>query len=640
MKLFTLSFLVLFSIASFAQDGKSDYLKDIQKLEQRAAQYKLNYQKNMNTANYDLKYHRLEWAVDPTQAQISGKVTSHFVALSNMNTITFDLANNLTVTEVKQRGVNLTFTHNANEELVIDLPVTQNVGVLDSLSVTYNGNPVSSGFGSFEVSTHGPTNTPILWTLSEPYGAKGWWPCKQSLDDKIDEIDIIVTHPSAYKTASNGMLQSETVVGSNTVTHWNHAYPIPAYLIAIAVTDYTVYNDYVATGDFNVVNYVYPESLATAQTATANTPAIMDLFGSLFELYPFSNEKYGHAQFGWSGGMEHTTMTFMGGWSRSLIAHELAHQWFGDKVTCGSWEDIWLNEGFATYLAALVIENFDGQPQFTNWRAGAVNYITSQLGGSVYVDNVNSVNRIFNSRLSYRKGAMLLHMLRYKLGDLDFFTAIKNYLADTSVAYDYASTNQLKQHFETVSGLDLTEFFNDWFMGEGYPTFTATWSQDTITNDLNIRINQAQSHASVSFYETPLPVRVTGTMGEVAMVRLETTYDGQVFSRPITFTIASIDIDPDHEIISRNNTAVLGTTSYLLAADIQVYPNPATTVLNITTTNNIVINKVSLFDVVGRKVLEQENPLSSISLTGIDKGIFIVKLDAVNGSSFKTIIKQ
>ena len=232
-------------------------------------------------------------------------------------------------------------------------------------------------------------------------------------------------------------------------------------------------------------------------------------------MYPYSKEKYGHAEFGWGGGMEHTTMTFMGGWNRGLIAHELAHQWFGNKVTCGSWEDIWLNEGFATYLAALVIENFDGETSFKAWRSSSINYITSQSSGSTFVTDTTSVNRIFDGRLSYNKGAMILHMLRYKLGDDPFFQGIKNYLADPKIAYGYARTIDLQRHLEAVSSIDLTEFLNDWFLGEGYPTYQVTWYQNPTNKEVQFTVNQNQSHSSVSFFEMPLACKSKRFFGAI-----------------------------------------------------------------------------------------------------------------------------
>ena len=643
MKHFLLYIFILFYSLSYGQKVENisdNSLDEIVHFEKRNAANKITFKANPNTTNYDLKYHRLEWAVDPAKPEINGKVTSYFTALDDLNKITFDLASNMSVSKVTQRGEDLNFTQNSNEELVIDLTSSQNIGVLDSLTIIYGGNPVSSGFGSFEINTHGPSNTPVLWTLSEPYGAKGWWPCKQDLIDKIDSIDIYVTHPSQYKAASNGVLKSESISGSNKITHWKHKFPIPAYLIAIAVTNYSVYNDHVDNGNFDVVNYVYPETLNSTQVGTAITPDIMDLFGELFELYPYASEKYGHAEFGWGGGMEHTTMTFMGGWNRGLIAHELAHQWFGNKITCGSWGDIWLNEGFATYLDGLVYENFDGESNFKSWRLAQVNNIVSQTGGSTFVSDTTSVNRIFDGRLSYRKGAMILHMLRYKLGDDQFFQALKNYLADPDLAFSYAVTKDLQNHLEAVSGENLTEFFNDWYYGEGYPSYDVSWHQNPTNKIIRFTVNQTQSHSSVSFFEMPLPVRVNGSSGESEIVRLEVTENGQTFDTLISFDIVSIEIDPEVQLISKNNNAVLGVDEISLHNEIIIYPNPVKNILTIKNDSPAQLKRITFYDVLGKIVLQKENPSSKVSIEGLNFGLYLLKIDTNKGAVHKTVLKK
>ncbi len=641
MKRFVLLFCILFSITFYSQSDKTatkkDYLEELYKMEKRSGNARMTFRRNPDTDNYDLKYHRLELQPSMSSASINGTVTSYFEALSPMNTITFDLMSNMNVTSVTQRGNSLTFSQNTDDELIINLPNTLNTGVLDSLSITYNGFPDPNGFGSYVLDSH--NGTPTMWTLSEPYGAKTWWPCKQDLNDKIDSVDVYITHDSQYKAASNGLLISETVSGSNTITRWKHRHPIPAYLVAIAVTNYAVYTDHVANGNFDVVNYVYPEDLAYAQANTSITPQIIDLYGSLFEMYPYADEKYGHAQFGWGGGMEHTTMTFMVSFNRSLIAHELAHQWFGDKVTCGSWEDIWLNEGFATYLTELVTENFDGQNAFKNWRNSAINQITNYSGGSVFVTDTTSVNRIFSGRLSYRKGAMVLHMLRYKLGDAVFFQAIKNYLSDPNLAFAYARTIDLQNHLEAESGTNLTEFFNDWFRGQGYPSFNVNWNYDATTQRVNFRVFQNQSHNSVSFFETPLPIKVYGAGSNEQTIRLELTQDGQYFSEPIGFAVTSIAVDPDFQIISRNNTATLSESNFSLSDKILVYPNPTSDILHIET-ENLTIKNVELFNTLGQKVFTKNIDFLNISIKDIETGLYSIKIYTDKGIVVKQIVKE
>ncbi|MFH1320399.1 MAG: M1 family aminopeptidase [Bacteroidota bacterium] len=534
--------------------NKGDLCKIVE-AEQKANSGKLTFMPSFFANDYDLKYHRLEWEIDPDINYIKGIITSYFKPkITGFGNIYFDLSLDLTVDSVKYHGSLSTFDHSNNDLLEITLPATIPVGTLDSISIYYQGVPPSSGFGSFIQTDH--DGTPIIWTLSEPYGAKEWWPCKQDLVDKIDSIDVIVTTPQAYRVASNGLLVSENIVGPNKIYHWKHRYPIAAYLIAIAVTNYAYYSNYVSTGSdsLEVLNYVFPEDLASAQSQTPGIIPVIQLFDTLFEEYPFSNEKYGHAQFGWGGGMEHQTMSFMGSFGHELMAHELAHMWFGDKITCGSWQDIWLNEGFGTYLTGLTYEHMFGGIYWEIWKTNQINNITSEPDGSVWVDDTTSVWRIFSGRLSYAKGAMLLHMLRWKLGDTNFFQAIKNYLSDYSLAYGYARTYQLRQHFENTSGQNLTEFINDWFYGEGYPSYQITWSQTG--NVVNLTVSQTQSHSSVSFFEMPVPIQFKGQSQETILV-FDHTYSGQSFLSLVDFTVDSVFFDPYLWIISANNSVTL-----------------------------------------------------------------------------------
>lgn len=627
--------------------GQIDHsIDEISESESKSAYTIANFRANANTGNYDLTYHRLEFTLDPNVSFINGEITSYFIAKEDLSQITFDLDDNLTVSQVTQDGNPLSFTQNSNDELIITLPQVQNQGVLDSLTVSYSGNPQGSGFGSFAQSTH--NGDPIIWTLSEPYGAKAWWPCKQDLIDKIDEIDVYITTPQfnfsneEYIAVSNGLEQSQVVNGSNKTTHYNHQYPIPAYLIAIAVTNYTVYTDQVPNNGnpFDIVNYVYPESLATAQSSTPFTVDVMNLFTNLFEEYPYANEKYGHAQFGWGGGMEHTTVSFMGGFSQNLIAHELAHQWFGNKITCGSWKDIWLNEGFATYLSGLVIEDFDGNTSFTNWKQNRVNSITSQTDGYVYLQDQDTTNvsRIFNGRLSYSKGAMVLHMLRKKLGDSNFYQGMQEYLSHPDLAYSYAKTEDFIPIMEQAGGLDLSEFFADWLFNQGYPSYTVEWNQITPTQ-VRFVLSQVQSHNSVDYFEAPVPVRVVGTGGEIEDFIMDNTANDEVFFRTVSFTIASVEFDPEHDLISKDNLVLLSNDEFSLDEELFIFPNPASSEIYIRKPANLEVTDLKIFNMIGQLVVDQTFS-ESINIDQLSAGVHFIRFETNRGTIHKSFIKK
>jgi len=645
MKRFFSCLILVFALNINAQDY-NETLQAIRSAEANSALRQIMNAQNANTGNYDVKYHRLELNIDPSVATISGDVTTYFEAKEAMTEITFDLADNMIVSQVLQRGSNLSYTQNSDDELIITLPTTQAQGVLDSLTVSYAGNPVSSGFGSFEQTTHGNDNDPIIWTLSEPYGAKGWWPCKQDLIDKIEDIDVYITTPvlnplnKPYVAVSNGLEQSQVVTGSEKTTHFKHGHPIPAYLIAVAVTNYEVYSHEVANNGnpFDIVNYVYPENLASAQASTGVTVDIMNLFTNLFEEYPFADEKYGHAQFGWGGGMEHTTISFMGSFNRGLIAHELAHQWFGNKITCGSWKDIWLNEGFATYLSGLVIEGLDGAPSFKSWRQQTVNNITSQPHGAVYLtdQDTTSVNRIFSSRLSYNKGAMVLHMLRKKLGDADFYRGLQNYLDSPDLAYDYAKTEDFIDVMEATTGEDLDEFFNDWVYNQGYPTYAVNWNQDE--SQLQLMVSQTQSHASVSFFEAEVPIRILGTFGESLDLVLNNTINNEQFFETVNFTVQEVLIDPDYHLISKNNTVSLSTSDFNFDDDIILYPSPTTSVINLIKPEHIEVETIKVYNSLGQLVL-QHHWSAQIHLNTLASGLLFVQIQTKDKTITKRVVK-
>ncbi|WP_396159279.1 M1 family aminopeptidase [Flavobacterium sp.] len=643
MKKFIHFFFLLSVTFSFSQTTELEFEKMVES-ESKSAASTMNVQVNPNTQNYDVTYHELRFTVNPnnTTASISGIVKTTFTALANMNTITFDMATQLVVSSVTMNSVNLTYSQ-SNYELNINFPSTISSGTSASVIITYAGIPPTAE-GAFTRSTH--NGTPVIYTLSEPFGARDWWPCKQDLNDKINSFDMYITAPATFNSVSNGLEQSRIVTGANATTHFKHLYPIPAYLIVLNVTNYEVYNQQgglgtVASPYFPIINYLYPETnTATTQTQLGVTPTIINFFESILEPYPFRNEKYGHAQFGWGGGMEHTTVSSMFNFSRDLIAHEMAHQWFGDKITCGTWKDIWLNEGLTEYMSGMVYEFLDGASTFVNWKSNKITSITSQLGGATYLTDAGAlnVNTIFSSRLTYNKGSMITHMLRWKLGDVKFFQALKSYLADPALAYGYAVTANLKSHLEAAdNGNSLTEFFNDWLYNQGYPTYTIT-AQNWGTGQVKIIVNQTQSHSSVTFFEMPLEIRLTGSGAQVLDVVVNNTTNAQEFIVSVPFVVTGVAFDPNKHIISKNNTATLGTETFDMNSAISVYPVPSENELTIQFPSNVTLYKVEIYNNLGQ--LLKTDFKNILDISGLSSGVHFLKIETSEGIFHKNFIKK
>ena len=555
--------------------------------------------------NFIVKYYRCEWEVDPAIRYITGKVTIYYVITSATNIISLDLMSSLNVDSVRQRNTVLT-SQQSNNLLQINFTAPANAGLSDSLSIYYKGIPGNTGFGSFIKDQH--NGIPVMWSLSDPYGARDWWPCRNGLDDKADSVDILITHPAQYKAASNGIFQSETLLagGTKKCTWWKHRYPIATYLVCFAVTNYAVFNNTVQLGStlMPMQTFCYPENLVSFQNGTQNILDALQLYQSKFGEYPFIKEKYGHVQFGWGGGMEHQTSTFVVAIDEGLIAHELAHQWFGDKITCGSWTDIWLNEGFATNIASYYMEN--KYPTYTlNSRKNEINYITSVPAGSVKVDDTTNVNRIFDYRLSYLKGSHVLYMLRFMLGDSVYFSALQRYQRDPKLKYGFAFNNDLKRNLEEETGRDLTHFFDQWYSGQGYPSYNVQWSQ-LGSSYVKIRMNQTTSHASVPFFELPVALQFKNATQQKTVV-VDNKTNGEIFIKEIGFVPDTVLVDPAYWLITRNNTTAKVAGNVNGKNVIQVFPNPIQSqfyiYMNNFTTSATVIN---LYNDIGQRVYSKE----------------------------------
>jgi len=642
-KIITTLLLISIYLITFSQQlPDKDFTKKIALQEAKSHEKLFKLGNSKMGDNYDLIYHRMNWYVNPAINYISGSVTSYFKAVTTMSTMQFELTDTLTVDSIKYHNTKLTTYTHALNVISITLPSAILANHIDSITVFYQGAPPQGvGFGSFIQETH--SGTPIIWTLSEPFGAPDWWPCKNSLSDKIDSIDVIVTTPSAYRVGSNGLLLSETTVGANKIYHWKHKYPIATYLIAIAVTNYQVYtiSAPLHSGTIQILNYVYPENITDAQTNLPLLIPVIQLYDSLFSDYPYMNEKYGHAQFNWGGGMEHQTMTFLINFGIDLMAHELGHQWFGDKVTCKSWHDIWLNEGFATYLTGLTYKFLHDANSFITWKQNNISDIISQTDGSVYCDDTTSVNRIFDGRLSYSKGGMVLNMLRWKIGDSAFFSCMKSYITDAQLAYGFAGTSNFQDHAETASGISLTEFFNDWIYNQGFPSYSlncTAYADSTI----NMVISQTQSHPSVTFFEMPVPIKFSNGVKDTLLV-FDNTTNNQSFNAQLKFIPNTITFDPESDLVAQLiSSNIVYSVKENSENSINISPNPCSNSILIENLGNTAEN-IEIYDVSGKLIqkikLDKGIDKLTLDFSDFQKGVYIIKLITSNNNIIKKIVK-
>ena len=594
-----------------------------------------------NQNKIDISYYKIEIDIDFDSEVISGAVEIlGEVGMIQPDTFEIDLYDNMIVDSVRLFGENISVFYHQNNLIKIPAPeTTLPEGYSFNIDIFYHGSPEHCGAAGLKFDMH--QNIDHLWTLSEAYCARSWWPSKDDPSDKADSLDIIVTVPNQpdFIVASVGTLQNIEQSQNTKTYHWKEMYPITTYLVSLAIYPYTVWSDqYISplSGEImQIDHYVFPDRYATSYSNYLLTSDMLILFSELFGEYPFINEKYGHADFRWGGGMEHQTLSSMGGSSQDLIAHELGHQWWGNLITCKSFHDIWLNEGFARYCQALWAENQGGKEAYHSFMNNHAYYGS----GTIYVEEPNSNSDIFLSGLSYNKASWVLHMLRNIVGDNMFFDILKSYASNDSLKYDAASTSDFKEVCEEMSGLDLDSFFNQWIYSEKYPHYQMSWWVES-DGIYKVRVDQIQT---TGYFDMPIDISFRGGQGQAmrdTTLRINNSSSSEIYEfSNIGFQVDDIILDPDEWILKEITYSIAGLEK-IIPENIsfaKAYPNP----FNARTRVDYVLNSgigeiatsVKVFNVQGKLIEEILLNKSSPGLNtffwepkNITSGVYIFEL--------------
>ncbi len=580
-------------------------------------------------ANIDVTYYRCDWTIDPSASKnISGTVTTYFNTItSNVNTIDLDLNgnsfNNASLV-IKYHGTTCTKSFPSTNIVRLTLPVTLPNNRFDSISITYSGTPpaVNGEAEGFQRKQDGLNNW-YIYTLSESYEDRDWWPCKADMQDKADSLDINITVPNTYWAAAPGILVDSAINGANRTMRFKHRYPIASYLVAIGVAKYNRY--YRGTVNISgkqvpVVYNIFPDvtggTLTTMLTRLDQSRQFLTEFSNKYGPYPFANEKHGYYQFGWGGGMEHQSFSAMSSGSMQswdVIAHELAHQWFGDKVSFATWNHLWLAEGFAMYSEILAAELVSVGTTAVSHRSdikttarGLTNTPIQLSAASIATSNTIWTSN--NNTAVYQRGAMVVSMLRALLGDARFFQALKAYTSDPLLAYKSATTADLQRNIEDYAGIDMSSFFTAWINGAGTPSYTGQYY--TSGKFIQFKFTQTRVGGAVSHFPMPIVLKIANSGNTydttVVIYHYSATQLGfagngvgpagaNTISYNLSFVPASVTFDPDNVTMA---TGTISPTATVLAADVMDFKaqkTPSGNQVDLAVSNAEPISKVVLY---------------------------------------------
>lgn len=501
----------------------------------------LSADKNTDVVFYHLK---LKPAID--SAWIEGSVLVRFrSSIDDLSVIKLDLHRNLLVDSIAGA---VSFKH-VNDSLLIQLPTALAKDSLASVEIFYAGSPeLAAGIKGLRYSTHAQ-NEPVIATLSTPYLAHYWFPCKDGPDDKADSVYVDITIPYRYynnlmlKAVSNGILEITDQSGQWQTYRWRHRYPIVSYYVMMAISNYVLLEEEYCNHDycFPLQYYVFAEDTAMARQGVAELPEMMALFENLFGPYPFRNEKYGMTQLGFYGAIENQTNTIinqMGPDWKMVVVHELAHMWFGCNITCSDWSHGWLNEGFATYCEALWQEHRYGANAYAAYMAQKGWY----QSGTVHLTEIDDPLGIFIG-IIYNKGAWVLHMLRAVMGDELFFSFLRSYASLPELQHGHVSTERFRQLAENAYKSDLSIFFDQWVYDAYYPSYFYNYQQ--LDNQLKIQMYQMQVQMGRRpLFVAPLQLLVSFSDFTDTLLTVWNDKQNQLFTLDVSKTVTAVTIDP------------------------------------------------------------------------------------------------
>lgn len=600
--------------------------------------------------NYDINFVFIDIEISETSVYVSGNTELYATVKANeLDTLILELIDEMTIDSIVLDGSNISFLH-SNDEISVPIEPALAYGENFNVIVYYHGNSVGGGVIT-EYSDDWGVN--CTWTLSETWHASEWWPCKQVMSDKIDSAQIFLTVPSSCKAGSNGLLTHVTSMGGGKDRYeWKTNYPIAYYLISFAVANYQEYNIYANPNGHDPIliqNYIYdsPGCMEYYNNSSSidkidNIIDFMEVFVDVLDFYPFENEKYGHCLTEMGGAMEHQTMTSTGHFSYLTIAHELAHQWFGDYVTCASWQDIWINEGITSYFEYIALENLASEQDMLNWLFYAKERALREPEGSIYIpfEEVSDESRIFSYNLSYRKGALFMHMIRHEINNDELFIEVlKTYLNEfkDSVATGDDFLNVLND----VSLEDHSDFFNSWYYRKGYPEFTVTWLQNSDT----VEIHSIQQGSSIEnpFFTMHVDYKIVTSEGDTT-IRVYHDEEVENYKVKVSRTVTNIVLDPDHWILHANSQITKVNNLLKEETKVYLYPNPSNEYINLEFSESFQgkVN-LSIIDVKGSIVYQKEvnnDRIIVVPTSELSKGLFILKIKYDNKLIVRRFIKN